>query len=234
MIGRPASTRRKPACGGGRARRITSGVWQRPRWLRMGVLGAGALFLIVVAMQSRRRHALRSCGTAGAQFQHAGGHAPVEEPCCGAVQAHGTPASAGGEEEQEEGPWRELLNRRHLKLPDNSRTLFGVIIAAGILVVIAAGIIGAGARLPMVTVLVRASPSALQFARISQAALILGVVCSAIAWIIVLAGLFWRTGECALWALSPLREGVLPSATIFRCHLFSTPRPGFSRSEAFS
>ena len=206
MIGRPASTRRKPARGGGRARRITSGVWQRPRWLRMGVLGAGALFLIVVAMQLRRRHALRSCGTAGAQFQHAGGHAPVDEPCCGAVQAYGTPASAGGEEEEEEeGPWHELLKRRHLKLPGNSWTLFGVIIAAGILVVIAAGIIGAGARLPMVTVLVRASPSALQFARISQAALMLGVVCSAIAWIIVLASLFlahWRVRLAGLVALA--------------------------------
>jgi hypothetical protein len=207
VIGRPAFTRRKPARGDGRARRITPGVRQRPRWLRMGMLGAGALFLIVLAMRLRRRRALRSCGGARAQFQHAGvGCAHVDEPCCGALQAHGTSASAC---EHEEGPWRELLKRRLLKLPCNSRTLFGVIIAAGVLVVIAAGIIGAGPHLPMATVLVRASSSASQFARISQAALILGVVCSAIAWIIVLAGLFLAHWIVRLVGLVALAGGAL-------------------------
>jgi hypothetical protein len=173
----------------------------------MGVLGAGVLFLIVVAMRLRRRRTLRSCGGARAQFQLAGvGCTSVDEPCRGAAQAHGTSAPAG---EHGEGPWRELLKRRLLKLPDNSRVLFGVIIAAGVLVVIAAGIIGAGAHLPMVTVLVRASLSASRFARISQAALILGIVCSAIAWIIVLAGLFLAHWIVRLVGLVALVGGAL-------------------------
>lgn len=219
MIGRPAATRRKPARGAGRARRITPGARQRPRWLRMGMLGAGVLFLIVVAMQLRRHRALRSCGGARSQFQQAGaGCAPVDEPCREAAQAHGTSASAG---EHGEGPWRDLLKRRLLKLPANSRVLFAVIIAAGLLVVTAAGIIGAGAHLPMVTVLVRASLSASGFARISQAALILGVVCSAIAWIIVLAGLFLAHWIVRLVGLVALAGGAfaerhdLPLSSIF-------------------
>jgi hypothetical protein len=96
-----------------------------------------------------------------------------------------------------------------------------VIIAAGVLVVIAAGIIGAGAHLPMVTVLVRASPSAIRFARISQAALILGIACSAIAWIIVLAGLFLAHSIVRLVGLVALAGGALaerhdlPQSSIF-------------------
>ena len=194
LIRRSASIGCKAACAGCARRTIALWVRKRPSGFRTGVLGIGIVFLIVVTVLLRRHHALKCSGGAGAHL-----HQPPTE----------------------EGPWRELVKQRLLKVPSDSRALLTVIVAAGVLVLAAAGIIGAGAHLPVVTVLVRASLTGPQVLRISEAALTLGVVCAAIAWVMVLAGLFLAHWIVRLVGLLALAGGALaerhdlPQSSIF-------------------
>jgi hypothetical protein len=92
----------------------------------------------------------------------------------------------------ESSPWSEL-KERVLVLPPGQRGLRVVVFAAVGLITVAAAIIGAGRHLPGTTLLVGAAEG--PRVSISVYALVIGVTCAVVAWVLVLAGLFftdWR------------------------------------------
>ena len=85
---------------------------------------------------------------------------------------------------------KELARSRLLRLPHHHRALRRVVRAAGAAVLAAAVLIAAGSHLPSTSVIVRASLVGPQIARVSVGVLVLGIICTAAAWILVIAGLF--------------------------------------------
>jgi hypothetical protein len=85
---------------------------------------------------------------------------------------------------------KELARSRLVRLPRHHRALRRVVRVAGAAVLAAAVIMAVGSHFPSTSVIVRASLVGPQMATVSVGALVLGIICTAAAWILVIAGLF--------------------------------------------
>jgi hypothetical protein len=138
------------------------------RWLgplTLGALGLG-LTLVIVAAVSLRRRSVEVCA----------------EPRPWKV-------------DEESSVSADAFRPRRPLLAGHDRTLCRVVLAVGVLVLLTGAFLGAGGTFPRATVLVRVSAAGPQSVRISLGAFVLAIACSAVAWILVFAGLYfasWR------------------------------------------
>jgi uncharacterized protein len=111
--------------------------------------------------------------------------------------------------------------RRLLPAGHHHRALCRVVLVVGVLVLLTAAILGVGGTFPTAMVLVRVSTAGPQLVRISLGSLVLVIACSAAAWILVLAGLYFANWRVRVPGLVLLLIGafserrVLPQVSIF-------------------
>src|ERR1700735_3008167 len=169
---------------------VLHGVQRRRRLFALGGLGLGLTLLIVIVA---RRHRGRSIRSAAPVQRGSEASAPCGRPV---VERNGPVASVREtavplcEPDQESSFGADLAKRRLLRLSGDPRPLRTAVFATGAVVIVAAAVIAAGTHFPSTIVLVRGSLAGPQKALISFAALVLGIACTAAAWILVLVGLF--------------------------------------------
>jgi hypothetical protein len=174
-------------------------------------LAAGLVLAVAIAfaVRLRVRRPVRPPADDGAEPKRAApGSRSAAKPHGSAVGVREIKAPLC-ESEQEPSFWADFAEQRLLKLPDDSPALRRVVYAVGVMVLLAAGVIAAGAHFPSATVLVRTSLAGPQLARISWAALALGAASTVTAWILILSGVFLAEWKVRLPGLFLLTAGAL-------------------------
>jgi hypothetical protein len=186
------------------------------RFTVAGCLGL-AVLIVIAARYLKRRD--RGAGPEGTMESNQGLLAPrsTAEPHVSSVDRQVTtaslqePAEAGQEDEDDpKGSfWRHFAHERLVRLPKEHRIVRRAVLATGILAIAGAGAIVAGTRVPSTTVLVRASFTGSEIARVSWGALAIGALGTVAAWALVLSGVFLTHWKVRLPALSVFTAAAL-------------------------
>jgi hypothetical protein len=200
---------------------VLHGARRRRRLFALGGLGLGLTLLIVIVARRHRGRCVRSTAPVmtGAEVSAPCGRPMVESN--GPVVSVRETAVPLCEPDPESSFWADLAGRRLLRLSRDPRPLRTAVFVTGAVVIVAAAVIAAGTHFPSTTVLVRGSLAGPQKALISLAALVLGIACTAAAWILVLVGLFLTNWKVRIPGLLVLVTGafaeryVLPQLSVF-------------------
>jgi hypothetical protein len=181
--------------------------------------GGGLASAVLLALLGRKLHRRRE----PASHQPAHGDSPREapasqpqgEPPHRVIAAVALPAAADSDPDPEETTTCcDLFRERLLILPSGQRALRSVVLSVMALIVTSGALIAVGPHLPS-TPLLLVSVRALRSARISDAALVLALMCAALAWTLGIAGLFFSHWKVRLAGLALLALGAFAERRFF-------------------